>query len=443
MKVDVIVVGAGLGGLACARDLQAGGADVLVVEARGRTGGRVEATTLADGRVLQLGGEICGTVHLAYRALAAELGLELVPSYTDAPGVDAYDLVDGVVFGDVWLSDEDRDALARMEDELLALARRIDPEAPLDHDDAVALDSMSVGDFARAHGATAGATRRLELSSTYTAGGTIERLSVLGELRAIAAGGGHSPRDYSMWENLKIDGGSSVLVDVLTAGLGDRIRLSSPVSRIVIGTPCQVVLVSGEILIADSVVCAVPVGPLRGIDVAGLSAERLRSLHRQREIPASKAVVALESQVWERVGCTGQILSERETGGFWVQDKNTLSSMNGPDLQGLIAAAPPGVETEQLLASLRRVVGDFGPATTLWRHWGRDPYTLGYVSHWAPGDLVAVGPLHGTHEPPFYVAGSDHWAAGYMEGAIATGRATALHVLGRSGEVELYPAAIQ
>jgi monoamine oxidase len=36
-----------------------------------------------------------------------------------------------------------------------------------------------------------------------------------------------------------------------------------------------------------------------------------------------------------------------------------------------------------------------------------------------------VGPLHGTHEPPFYVAGSDHWVAGYMEGAVRTGRAAA------------------
>ena len=40
-----------------------------------------------------------------------------------------------------------------------------------------------------------------------------------------------------------------------------------------------------------------------------------------------------------------------------------------------------------------------------------------------PGTSSRVGPLHGTHEPPFYVAGSDHWVAGYMEGAVRTGRA--------------------
>ncbi|MET9842648.1 FAD-dependent oxidoreductase, partial [Streptomyces virginiae] len=52
MNHDVIVLGAGLAGLAAARDLAAGGADVLVVEARDRVGGRVEQTELPDGRLL-------------------------------------------------------------------------------------------------------------------------------------------------------------------------------------------------------------------------------------------------------------------------------------------------------------------------------------------------------------------------------------------------------
>ena len=65
------------------------------------------------------------------------------------------------------------------------------------------------------------------------------------------------------------------------------------------------------------------------------------------------------------------------------------------------------------------------------RDWGLDPFTQGYVTQWAPGDVMAVGPLHGTHEPPFYVAGSDHWVAGYMEGAVRTGRAAARAILER------------
>jgi monoamine oxidase len=74
-------------------------------------------------------------------------------------------------------------------------------------------------------------------------------------------------------------------------------------------------------------------------------------------------------------------------------------------------------------------VGARTPAAFLERPWGTDPFTRGYIASYAPGDLGRFGPLHGRHEPPFYVAGSDHWVAGYMEGAVRTGRAAARQAL--------------
>jgi len=65
------------------------------------------------------------------------------------------------------------------------------------------------------------------------------------------------------------------------------------------------------------------------------------------------------------------------------------------------------------------------------RRWGADPWTRGYITSWRPGDVMAVGPLHGTHEPPFYVCGSDQWVCGYMEGAVRTGADAARAVLGQ------------
>jgi monoamine oxidase len=64
------------------------------------------------------------------------------------------------------------------------------------------------------------------------------------------------------------------------------------------------------------------------------------------------------------------------------------------------------------------------------RRWGVDPWTEGYITGWRPGDVMAVGPLHGKLEPPFYVCGSDQWVAGYMEGAVRTGRGAARALLG-------------
>ena len=119
---DVVVLGAGLAGLAAARDLVAGGADVLVLEARARVGGRVEQVTLEDGRLVQLGGEVIGNSHTAYQQLVAELGLTLVPSYVAEPGELTFVLHDGIHVGDSpsWFAPGDHHSMRRVEDEFAA-----------------------------------------------------------------------------------------------------------------------------------------------------------------------------------------------------------------------------------------------------------------------------------------------------------------------------------
>jgi monoamine oxidase len=431
---DVVVVGAGLAGLACAYDLALAGTDVLVVEARDRVGGRVEQQRLPDGRVVELGGEVVGELHRHYRRLASELGLELVPSYVAEPGEAAYDLVDGVVLGETWLDERDRESMRRVAAELERLAGEIDPADPWAHPDAERLDSLSLGDVMRACNATVGAYRLAQLHSLATAAGTIERLSVLGEARAAAAVG-RPMSDYHAWEGLRLAAGSGSLPATLADRLDGRVRCGAPVRRINVGPTCTVELADGEELTAEAVVCAVPVGPLRGIGIGGVSQPRLRSLQRQRQLLASKAVVALDAPVWRSIGWSGLALSERDLGGFWPQGGNALSALFGPEQLAYLDAVAEEHRTELVVDALARIMGPVQPSAVLWRHWGREPYTLGYVSHWAPGDLTAVGPLHGTHEPPFYVAGSDHWAAGYMEGAVATGRGGAAAVLGIEADV--------
>ncbi|GAC1440713.1 MAG: NAD(P)/FAD-dependent oxidoreductase [Mycobacteriales bacterium] len=60
MTVDVLVVGAGLAGLACARDLHKHGLDVCVLEADGGVGGRVQ-TDVLDGMLLDRGFQVFNT----------------------------------------------------------------------------------------------------------------------------------------------------------------------------------------------------------------------------------------------------------------------------------------------------------------------------------------------------------------------------------------------
>jgi len=56
-RTRVVVVGAGLAGLAAANELLAAGRDVTVVEARHRVGGRVWTVSLPNGEIAELGAE--------------------------------------------------------------------------------------------------------------------------------------------------------------------------------------------------------------------------------------------------------------------------------------------------------------------------------------------------------------------------------------------------
>src|SRR3954469_23599262 len=75
-EVDAVVVGAGISGLVAARELDAAGASVLVLEARDRVGGRVHGMRIADGPVADLGGEYFGVLTHKIRDLARAVGIE-------------------------------------------------------------------------------------------------------------------------------------------------------------------------------------------------------------------------------------------------------------------------------------------------------------------------------------------------------------------------------
>jgi monoamine oxidase len=70
-------VGAGFAGLAAADALASGGAEVTVLEARDRVGGRVHSGRLGNGAVVELGAEFVLPGYEVLRATAERLGLEL------------------------------------------------------------------------------------------------------------------------------------------------------------------------------------------------------------------------------------------------------------------------------------------------------------------------------------------------------------------------------
>ncbi len=436
--LDVVVLGAGLAGLSAARDLRRSGCEVIVLEARDRIGGRVLQTTLEDGRTVQLGGELVGSAHTSYRGLVDELGLALRDGYVTETGQTVWDIDDSVLVGDPapWMTDEDHADYARVVGLFVDLAKGVDPDDPWRHPDVLRLDATSCHQWLRSVGARPAVVRMFELAKSGLAADGLKRTSLLAELRkaAVVGDGLNDYYDVDQWTRSTVAEGSATVAARMAEELHDCIRLCSVVAAIDVQPErVDVTLATGEVTAAANVVCAIPVAPLRRIAISGLSDERLRALRRIRNSLTAKVVAAYETSFWRDLGKSGSAYGDGLLGSTWVQGPGVISALVAPSQLAFHLAGDPSARESDAIDALARMYGPRAarPTALFTREWSAEPFTLGYMAHYAPGDLTAIGPTHSRPEGRFFVAGSDYWAAGYMEGAVRTGRAAAAAIVER------------
>ena len=144
LLADVVIVGAGLSGLAAARVL-AGRYDVVVLEARNQVGGRTVGHTFANGVSVEMGGQWIGPAHTEMLRLVDELGLETFPTYDDGDGLTIVDGArhrwDGASLGLPARSEAEIERLHRLID---GLAEPIPLDAPWMAPGAAELDQQTV-----------------------------------------------------------------------------------------------------------------------------------------------------------------------------------------------------------------------------------------------------------------------------------------------------------
>ncbi len=334
---------------------------MLVVEARDRPGGRVEAVTLPDGRIAQAGGEVFGPGHEAYRELVDELGLTVERSYVAEPGEMTWGLVEGIHVGDEppWLSDAELADAERVQRAVREACRRRRSQRSVGPSRCrTSSTSISLGAWLRAQGALPAVRRRHELAALSLSCDSPERTSLLSELRKHAALGGDHFYDLELWEGLRVAEGSAEVALRMASELGSRLRLRAVVRRIVVSpTGVAVTLADGETVEAEAVVCAIPAGPLREVEISGLSDARLRSLRAQRHALAAKVVVAYDMSFWQESGQNGLAETEWLFGSTWPQSPGVLSLLVPPERFSAFLAAPQPARWEAVLEGLVALYG--------------------------------------------------------------------------------------
>jgi len=400
---DVIIIGAGLAGLRAATDLVAGGADVVVLEARDRVGGRVWSHHFPNGQVAERGAEFIDDNHTEVLALAADLGLALTDR-TAALDPQATLLDAGGRAVPLHLHASLAPDLVRWEAALAAL------QPTDDFEDGTLADLIASLDMSVMARLFVGRDIRTEYMLPPEA--VSQRFAA-----QIAAVQSHDGR-----ERHRVVGGNDLLAQGLAARLSERVHTGVAVRSLDADT-AAVTLADGSTLTAASVVAAVPLPVLSRL-WAGLP----RELGAIGYGVGGKISVQYSRRIWRDYSRNGTVLSDRSWGHLWetTDDQpgdtgvltNLLASYDGAGLVAL-PEAPDRLtaEIDRLFPGAKGLAGE-----RVVTDWTNDPYSLGTYACFGPGQWSAAqAGLHARHGRLWLAGEHADGFAGFMEGALRSG----------------------